>query len=211
MDRPAARHVLPEFSERTGTGVHTTDPYAKLFSERILFLGTPLDDTAASDVTAQLMYLEHAAPDQDVSLYINSPGGSFSALCAVHDAMRYICCDVETVCLGRADATAAVLLAAGTPGKRMVLPHARVLVRQPSLDGPVQGQPSDLALQAEELLRTRETLTGMLSRYTGRSTERIRRDTERDTVLDARGAVAYGLADRIVENRTAQGAAHGAW
>ncbi|MFI1970812.1 ATP-dependent Clp protease proteolytic subunit [Streptomyces cinnamoneus] len=209
MHRSTARHVLPEFTERTDGGIRTLDPYAKLFSERIVLLGTAVDDAAANDVTAQLMYLEHAAPDRDVSLYVNSPGGSFSAMCAIYDSMRYIRCDVEVVCLGQAASAAAVLLAAGTPGKRMVLPHARVLIHQPALAEPVRGTPSDLTVQADELLRAHEKLVGMLALHTGRDPERIRADLERDTFLDAPAAVAYGLADRVVVSRDASLAPHG--
>ncbi|MEU7135682.1 ATP-dependent Clp protease proteolytic subunit [Streptomyces sp. NPDC046261] len=210
MDRPAARYVLPEFTERTALGTHTLDPYAKLFSERIVMLGTPLDDTAANDVIAQLMHLEYAAPERDISLYINSPGGSFGAMCAVHDTMRFISCDIETICLGQAASAAAVLLAAGTPGKRLLLPHARLLIHQPSLAEPVQGQPSDLAIQAAELLRVRDGLVEMLALHTGQDAERVRRDLERDTFLDAEAAVAYGLADRIITDRRPLGAPAGA-
>ncbi|MGK5639170.1 ATP-dependent Clp protease proteolytic subunit [Streptomyces sp. URMC 126] len=198
-----SRHVLPEFTERTSDGRRTLDPYSKLLSERIVMLGTAVDDTAATDVIAQLMHLEHAAPDRDVSLYINSPGGSFSALCAVHDTMRYISCDIETVCLGQAAPAAALLLAAGTPGKRAVLPRARVVLGPPSLPEPVRGTPSDLAVHAEELLRRRTVQAELLARYTGRDVDRILADTDRDTVFDAEAAVAYGLADRVVENRSA--------
>ncbi|WP_320784652.1 ATP-dependent Clp protease proteolytic subunit [Streptomyces sp. CRN 30] len=208
-NEPSARYVLPEFTERTGAGVRTLDPYAKLLAERIVFLGTPIDDRSASDVTAQFMYLEHAAPDRDISLYINSPGGSFSAMTAVYDTIQYVSCDVETICLGQAASAAAVLLAGGTPGKRYALPGARVLVHQPSLPEPVEGQASDLALRADELLRNRATLEGMLVRHTGRSPEQVRADIERDTVLDAAGAVAYGLVDRVVESRKASRALPG--
>lgn len=210
MDRPAARHVLPEFTERTSLGTHTLDPYAKLFSERIVMLGTPIDDTAANDVIAQLMHLEHAAPERAISLYINSPGGSFGAMCAVYDTMRYIHCDIETICLGQAASAAAVLMAAGTPGKRLLLPHARMLIHQPSLAEPVQGQPSDLALQAEELLRVRDSLVEMLALHTGQDAGLVRRDIERDTFLDAEAAVAYGLADRVIADRRPPGAPAGA-
>src|SRR5690606_22103150 len=134
MTRPSARHALPEFTERTASGHRTTDPYAKLLEERIVFLGTPLDETSANDVTAQFMYLEHLAPERDISLYVNSPGGSFHALSALYDTLRFVTCDVETVCLGRAEGAAALLLAAGTPGKRFVLPGARLVLRQPSLE-----------------------------------------------------------------------------
>ncbi|MEU6276793.1 ATP-dependent Clp protease proteolytic subunit [Streptomyces populi] len=201
MDSPSARHVLPEFTERTSTGHQTLDPYAKLLGERIVFLGTPIDDTSANDVTAQFMYLEHQAPERDISLYINSPGGSFGAMTAIYDTMRFVTCDVETICLGRADSTAAVLLAAGTPGKRLALPGARVLLRQPSVPEPIEGHPGDLAVQAEELARTRRILEEMLGRHTGRSPERIATDIERDKVFDAPAARAYGLVDRVVPSR----------
>lgn len=201
MSRPSARQVLPEFTERTSSGHRTLDPYAKLLEERIVFLGTPLDDTAANDVMAQFMYLEHHAPDRDISLYLNTPGGSFSAMTALYDTLRYVTCDVETICLGQADATAAVLLAAGTPGKRYVLPGARVVVRQPSLPEPVQGTPSDLVIQADELARSRTLMEEMLVRHTGRPAEQVHEDLERDLVLDARAALEYGLVDRIIPSR----------
>ncbi|MCN9241035.1 ATP-dependent Clp protease proteolytic subunit [Streptomyces sp. RY43-2] len=203
MIRPSARHVLPEFTERTGYGHRTLDPYAKLLDERIVFLGAPVDDTSANDVMAQFMHLEYLDPDRDISLYINSPGGSFSAMTAIYDTMRYVGCDVETICLGQAASVAAVLLAAGTPGKRLALPGARVLIHQPSLAEPVQGQASDLAIQAEELMRTRGQLEEMLARHTGQSRERVTADIERDKILDARAAVAYGLVDHVVPNRRA--------
>ncbi|MGW3664881.1 ATP-dependent Clp protease proteolytic subunit [Streptomyces sp. NPDC005141] len=210
MTSPSARHVLPEFTERTGTGHRTQDPYSKLLSERIVFLGTPIDDISANDVTAQFMYLEHQAPEQDISLYINSPGGSFSAMTAIYDTMQFVTCDVETVCLGRAASAAAVLLAGGTPGKRLALPGARVVIHQPSVPEPIQGQASDLALQADELARTRETLEEMLVRHTGQSPERVAADIQRDKILDAPAALAYGLIDRIVPSRKASREAPGA-
>ncbi|AJE39537.1 ATP-dependent Clp protease proteolytic subunit [Streptomyces nodosus] len=210
MNRPSARHVLPELTEHTGYGQRTLDPYSKLLDERIVFLGTPVDDTSANDVMAQFMHLEYLAPDRDISLYINSPGGSFSAMTAVYDTMRYVGCDVETVCLGQAASTAAVLLAGGTPGKRFALPGARVLIRQPALTEPVQGQASDLAIQAAELARTRENLEEMLVRHTGQSPERIAADIERDTILDAPAAVRYGLIDGIIPSRKASNTAPGA-
>ncbi|MEU0715928.1 ATP-dependent Clp protease proteolytic subunit [Streptomyces lavendulocolor] len=197
----AARHVLPEFTERTSTGSRTVDPYSKLLEERIVLLGTPLDDTAANDVVAQFLHLEHAAPDQDISLYINSPGGPVSAMSAVYDTMRLIGCDVATTCIGQAASTAAVLLAAGTPGKRTALPGARVLVRQPAVEEPLRGQPSDLDIRARELLRQRDQLAAALAAHSGRSRERVDADLERDTALDAAGAVAYGLVDHIVARR----------
>lgn len=201
MTRPSARHVLPEFTERTASGQRTTDPYSKLLEGRIVLLGTQIDETSANDVMAQLMYLEHHAPDRDVSLYINSPGGSFHAMSAIHDSLRYLTCDVETICVGRAEGAAALLLAAGTPGKRLVLPGSRLVLRQPALLEPIEGQTSDLAIQAEELTRIRARMEEMLVRHTGRTAEQVRADLERDTVLDARGAVDHGLADRIVPHR----------
>ncbi|GGX78148.1 ATP-dependent Clp protease proteolytic subunit [Streptomyces minutiscleroticus] len=203
MTRPSARYVLPEFTERTSTGARTMDPYSKLLAERIVFLGTPVDDTAANDVMAQFMHLEHQAPDEDISLYINSPGGSFSAMTAVYDTMQFVTCDVETVCLGQAASAAAVLLAGGAPGKRLALPGSRVLIHQPSLAEPVRGQASDLAVQAEELLRTRGRLEEMLARHTGRDRERIGADIERDLILDAPAAVEYGIVDHVVTGRKA--------
>ena len=201
MERPIARHILPEFTERTSTGVRTVDPYSKLLDERIVFLGTRVDDTAANDVMAQLVHLEYTAPDRDISLYINSPGGSMTAMAAIYDTMRFVSCDIETVCLGQAASSAALLLAAGTPGKRAMLPGSRVLIHQPSFEEPVQGQTSDLQIQAAELIRLRDLLEEMFVRHTGQSPERIAADIERDTVFDAEGAVAYGIADRIVPSR----------
>ncbi|CAM5474980.1 ATP-dependent Clp protease proteolytic subunit [Streptomyces tendae] len=161
MIRPSARRVLPEFTERTSSGARTSDPYSKLLQERIVFLGTPIDETSANDVTAQFMYLEHQAPDRDIELYVNSPGGSFTAMTAIYDTMRYVACDVATTCLGQAGSSAAVLLAAGTPGKRAVLPGARVVIHQPALTEPVEGQASkNLAVHAGELVRVRALLEG---------------------------------------------------
>ncbi|WP_367047417.1 ATP-dependent Clp protease proteolytic subunit [Streptomyces sp. Je 1-332] len=201
MNRPSARYVLPEFTERTSTGQRTLDPYSKLLEERIVFLGTPIDDTSANDVMAQFMHLEYLAPDRDIALYINSPGGSFSAMTAIYDTIQFVSCDVETTCLGQAASAAAVLLAAGTPGKRHALPGARVLIHQPSLAEPVHGQASDLAIQADELLRTRAQLEKLLVQHTGRSAERVRADIERDKILSATEAVDYGLVDRIIASR----------
>ncbi|MET7902881.1 ATP-dependent Clp protease proteolytic subunit [Streptomyces sp. NPDC005336] len=201
MQRPTARYVLPEFTERTSSGVRTMDPYSKLLSERIVFLGTPIDETSANDVIAQLMHLEHAAPDQDISLYINSPGGSFNAMTAIYDTMQFVCCDIETICLGQAASAAAVLLAAGAPGKRLALPGARILIHQAAFSEPVQGTTSDLAIQAAEMLRTQRMLEEMLARHTGRTTERIRADIDRDKIFDAEAAVAYGLVDRLTQSR----------
>lgn len=202
MVRPSARHVLPEFTERTSFGHLTLDPYSKLLEGRIVFLGTPIDDASANDVIAQFMQLEHQAPDRPIQLYVNSPGGSFSAMTAIYDTMRYVSCEVETYCMGQAGTSAAVLLAAGAPGRRFALPGARVVLRQPVLTEPVEGQTSDLVLQAEELTRLRTTLEDMLVRHTGRSPSQVAADIERDHVLSAQEALEYGLVDRIITTRT---------
>ncbi|WP_137990730.1 ClpP family protease [Streptomyces vilmorinianum] len=201
------RYVLPEFTERTSFGSRTLDPYSKLLEERIVFLGTPIDETSANDVIAQFLHLEYADPDRDISLYINSPGGSISAMSAIYDTMQVVTCDVETTCLGQAASTAAVLLAAGAPGKRLALPGARVVLQQPTTDEPLQGQPSDLDIQARELLRLRAMLAGMLVTHTGQNRERIEADIDRLTVLDAPAAAAYGLVDHVIQNRGASGGA----
>ncbi|MEU3701576.1 ATP-dependent Clp protease proteolytic subunit [Streptomyces anulatus] len=201
MIRPAARYVLPEFTERTATGTRTLDPYSKLLSERIVFLGSPIDDIAASDLIAQFMYLEHADPDRSLSLYINSPGGTFQAMAAVYDTMRFLTCEVETFCLGQAGSYAAALLAAGAKGRRHALPGARVVIQQPAMEEPMRGQPSDLEIHARELVRTREMFAAMLVRDTGRTAEQITADIERDTILDAKAALDYGLVDHVMENR----------
>ncbi|MFI7412743.1 ATP-dependent Clp protease proteolytic subunit [Streptomyces sp. NPDC049627] len=203
MTRPSARYVLPEFTERTSSGTKTQDPYSKLLEERIVFLGTQVDETSANDVMAQFMYLEHKEPDRDISLYINSPGGSFSAMTAIYDTMQYVTCDVETICLGQAGSAAAVLLAGGTSGKRFALPGARMVIHQPGLPEPVEGQASDLAIQADELTRIRARMEEMLARHTGRSREQVTEDIERDKILNAQEAVEYGLVDRIIPSRKA--------
>jgi ATP-dependent Clp protease protease subunit len=201
MTRPSARHVLPEFTERTSAGHRTLDPYSKLLEERIVFLGTPIDDISANDVMAQFMHLEYQAPDRDISLYINSPGGSLTAMSAIYDTLQFVTCDVETICLGQAGTSAALLLAAGTPGKRSALPGARVVLHQPSFPEPIQGQASDLAIQAEELARTRSQLEALLALHTGRTVEQVSADIERDRIMDAQQALEYGLVDRIVSTR----------
>jgi ATP-dependent Clp protease protease subunit len=209
MTRPFARHVLPEFTERTSFGHRTMDPYSKLLEERIVFLGTPIDDFSANNVMAQFMYLEHKDPDRDIALYINSPGGSFSAMTALYDTIRYVTCDVETTCLGQAGSSASVLLAAGTPGKRFALPGARMTIRQPALPEPVEGQASDLAIQADELARIRATLEEMLARHTGRTPEQVTADIERDKYLTAQEAVEYGLVDGIIPSRKTSAGSQG--
>ncbi|WP_432125018.1 ATP-dependent Clp protease proteolytic subunit [Streptomyces sp. C10-9-1] len=205
MHRPASRHALPEFTDRSPLGTRTLDPYAKLFGERIVVLGAPLDDTAANDAVARLLLLEHASPGQDIQLYINSPGGPFAAMTAVYDTLAAITCDVATTCIGRADSTAALLLASGTPGKRSALPGSRILLRQPAADEPLHGSPSDLAVHAEELLRRRALTVALTSRHTGRDEAAVAGDLERDLVLDARAAKAYGVVDHVLGGRRGTG------
>jgi len=192
--------VLPSFTERTSYGVREMNPYNKLFEDRVIFLGTPIDDTAANDVMAQLLTLESIAPDQDVNLYINSPGGSFTAMTAIYDTMRFIRPEIHTVCVGEASSAAAVLLAAGTPGKRAALPHARILLHQPATEGG-RGQSSDLEIHAREILRMRDQQEEILSRHTGRSPLEIRRDIERDRIFTAEQARTYRLIDDVYASR----------
>jgi ATP-dependent Clp protease, protease subunit len=195
-----ARYLLPELVERTSHGEFSTDPYSKLLGDRIVVLGTVVDDTSANDVMAQLLYLDYDHPGRDISLLINSPGGSVTAMLAIYDTMRFICADVQTVCIGQAASAAALLLAAGTPGKRMMLPNARALIHQPALDVS-HGPTSDLELQAREVLRMRATMEDLLARHTGQSRDRVRADIERDTVLDGPQAIGYGLVDRLTRSR----------
>jgi len=186
--------------ERTSYGIQESNPYNKLFEGRIIFLGTPIDDATANDVLAQLICLESAEPDRPISMYINSPGGSVTAMAAIYDTMQYIRPQVHTYCLGQAASAAAVLLAAGAAGHRAVVPSARVLIHQPSIEG-VYGQESDLQIQAAEISRMRQFMESTLAHHTGQSPERIRTDVERDLFLTAERAVEYGLADRIVPSR----------
>ena len=195
-----ARSVLPSFVERTSYGHQETNPYSKLFEGRIVFLGAPIDDVVANDVMAQLICLESSEPDREISMYINSPGGSLTAMTAIHDTMRYIRPEVHTYCLGQAASAAAVLLAAGAPGRRSVVPNSRVLIHQPSVDV-VRGQTSDLEIHAAEMTRLRRQLEAALVESTGQSPERVRDDIERDLILTADEAVAYGLADHVITSR----------
>jgi ATP-dependent Clp protease protease subunit len=197
---PQARRTLPSFVERTSYGVQESDPYNKLFSERVVFLGTQVDDASANDIMAQLLWLEADDPDRDIHLYINSPGGSSTSLMAIYDTMRYVRSDIETVCLGQAASAAAVILAAGTPGKRFALPNARILIHQPAIEG-TYGQVSDLEIQAAEIQRIREQLETTLALHTGRDIEEIRRDIERDKVLTAADAKEYGIVDELLPYR----------
>ena len=194
-----ARYVLPNIIERTSRGEYGMDPYSKLLKERIVFLGVQIDDVSANDVMAQLLYLESEDPDRDINIYINSPGGSFTALTAIYDTMMYIRPDVSTVCLGQAASAAAVLLAAGTKGKRFAVPNARILIHQPSGSG--EGQSSDIEIQANEIMRMRALLEKMLSDHTGRTEEMVRKDINRDKILTAAEAVDYGLIDEVLKSR----------
>jgi len=193
-------YFIPQWEERTSYGMRRVDPYTKLFEERTIFLGTPISDEIANAVMAQLLCLESMDPDRDISIYINSPGGSFTALTAIYDTIRYIKADVQTVCLGQAASAAAVLLAAGTPGKRMALPNSRIIIHQPATEG-TYGQSSDIEIQANEILRLRELLEKMIVDASGKSQEEVSRDIERDKFLTAEQAVEYGLIDSVLESR----------
>jgi ATP-dependent Clp protease protease subunit len=200
---PTGRYIVPQFEERTAYGYKRQDPYNKLFEDRIIFLGAPVDDTSADDIMAQLIVLESADTDRDITMYINSPGGSFTALTAIYDTMQYIKPDIQTVCLGQAASAAAVLLAAGTKGKRLALPNARVMIHQPALAGSDYGQASDIEIQANEVMRMREWLEEVLSRHSNRTVEQVRQDIERDKILTAEQAVEYGLVDQVLASRKA--------
>ncbi|MFE7565316.1 ATP-dependent Clp protease proteolytic subunit [Kitasatospora sp. NPDC057500] len=200
--RAEGRYIVPRFVERTSQGIREYDPYAKLFEERIIFLGSQVDDVSANDIMAQLLCLESMDPDREIQMYINSPGGSFTALTAIYDTMQYVKPDITTVCMGQAASAAAVLLAAGTPGKRMALPNARILIHQPYTETG-RGQVSDLEIQAKEIFRMREQLEEMLSKHSNRSVEQVRDDIERDKILTAEEAVEYGLVDLVISTRKA--------
>ena len=197
----SARYVLPTIEEKTAYGFKRLDPYTKLFEERIIFLGQPIDDTVANDVMAQLLTLESMDPDRDIMMYINSPGGSFTALTAIYDTMQFVRPDVMTICLGQAASAAAILLAGGAKGKRMALEHARILIHQPSSEG--GGQGSDIEIQAREILRMRTLLEEMLAKHSTKTTEEIAKDIERDKILTAAEAVEYGLIDQVLASRKA--------
>ncbi|GAB2546229.1 ATP-dependent CLP protease proteolytic subunit ClpP2 [Nocardia heshunensis] len=201
MQMPQGRYILPSFVEHSSFGVKESNPYNKLFEERIIFLGAQVDDTSANDIMAQLLVLESLDPDRDITMYINSPGGSFTALMAIYDTMQYVRADVATVCLGQAASAAAVLLAAGAPGKRAALPNARILIHQPSTSGGIQGQVSDLEIQAAEIERMRRLMETTLARHTGKDADVIRKDTDRDKILTADEAKEYGLVDTVFEYR----------
>jgi ATP-dependent Clp protease protease subunit len=196
-----ARYILPQFIEHTPNGQRQYDPYAKLFEERIVFVGTPIDQTVANDVMAQLLVLESQDPDRDITMYINSPGGSVPDMLAIYDTMQYVHCDIVTVCLGEAASAAAILLAGGTAGKRAALPNATILIHQPRTGGAFQGQVSDLEIQAAEIERIRKRLDEILAGHTGQPADKIRRDTDRDNILTAAQAKEYGIIDEVFEYR----------
>jgi ATP-dependent Clp protease protease subunit len=198
---PNSRYILPSFEERTAYGYKRQDPYAKLFEDRIIFLGVQVDDASADDVMAQLLVLESMDPDRDIVMYINSPGGSFTAMTAIYDTMQYIRPHIQTVVLGQAASAAAVLTAAGTPGKRLALPNARILIHQPAIGEAGQGQASDIEIQAAEILRMRVWLEETLSAHSNRSVEQVNKDIDRDKILSATEALEYGLIDQVLTSR----------
>jgi ATP-dependent Clp protease protease subunit len=194
-----SNYTIPIVIEQTSRGERSFDIYSRLLKERIIFLGTPIDDGVANVVMAQLLHLESEDPDRDINMYINSPGGSFTALTAIYDTMQFVKPEIQTICMGQAASAAAVILAAGTKGKRLALEHARVLIHQPSGGG--EGQSSDIEIQAREILRMRDLLESMLARHTGKEESAIRKDIERDKILTAREAVEYGIIDEVVASR----------
>ncbi|OUE21127.1 ATP-dependent Clp protease proteolytic subunit 2 [Clavibacter michiganensis] len=198
---PSSRYILPSFEERTAYGYKRQDPYAKLFEDRIIFLGVQVDDASADDVMAQLLVLESMDPDRDIVMYINSPGGSFTAMTAIYDTMQYVSPQIQTVCLGQAASAAAVLLAGGAPGKRLALPNARVLIHQPATGESSGGQASDIEIQAAEIMRMRSWLEDTLAKHTKRDRDQINRDIERDKILGADEALEYGLIDQVLTSR----------
>ncbi|NIJ13300.1 ATP-dependent Clp protease protease subunit [Saccharomonospora amisosensis] len=199
---PQSRYVLPSYVERTSYGVKESNPYNKLYEERQIMLGVQVDDASANDVMAQLLHLEHEDPDRDIIIYINSPGGSFTALMAIYDTMQYVRPDIQTVCLGQAASAAAVLLAAGTKGKRLALPNSRVLIHQPATEG-AYGQVSDLEIQAREIQRVRRLMETTLAKHTNKSADEVRADIERDKILTPEEAKEYGIIDEVLSYRKA--------
>jgi ATP-dependent Clp protease protease subunit len=200
LNLPQSRYILPSFVERTSYGVKESNPYNKLFEERIIFLGVQIDDASANDVMAQLLTLESTDPDREIIMYINSPGGSFTSMTAIYDTMQFVRPHIQTVCLGQAASAAAVLLAAGTPGRRLALPNSRILIHQPATEG-VYGQVSDLEIQAAEIGRMRAALEEILSRHSNKTPEEVRKDIDRDKILTAAEAKDYGLIDEVLEYR----------
>jgi len=197
--QPAYNYLVPTVVEQTNRGERAFDLYSRLLKDNIIFLGTPIDDTIANLVCAQLLHLESENPDKDINIYINSPGGDITALFAIYDTMQYIKADITTICYGQAASAAAVLLAAGTKGKRLALPHARVLLHQPWGSG--SGQATDIEIQAREILRMRDLLEDILVEHTGQPKDKLKRDTDRDFVLSAEEAKEYGIIDEVISNR----------
>src|SRR4051795_4560658 len=195
------RYILPSFEERTAYGFKRQDPYAKLFEDRVVFLGVQIDDASADDIMAQLLVLESMDPDRDIMMYINSPGGSFTAMTAIYDTMQYIRPQIQPAVLRQAASAAAVLAAAGTPGKRLALPNARILIHQPAVGQAGRGQASDIEIQAKEILRLRTWLEETLVKHSNHDLERINKDLERDTILSADEALDYGLIDQVLSSR----------
>ena len=193
-------YYIPQWEERTSYGIRRIDPYTKLFEDRIIYLGTPISDEVANAVIAQLLCLQSMNPDQDISIYINSPGGSFTALTAIYDTIQFIKPDVQTVCIGQAASAAAILLGAGAKGKRLALPNSRILIHQPYTEGTF-GQTSDIEIQANEILRMRELLEKMISDHSGKSIDEVSRDIERDKILTAADAKEYGIIDQVISSR----------
>jgi len=201
VPQPSGRYILPQFEERTSYGMKRLDPYTKMFEDRIIFLGVQVDDASADDIIAQLIVLESQDPDRDILMYINSPGGAFTAMTAIYDTMQYIKPDIQTFVVGQAASAAAVLMAAGAKGKRFALPNARILIHQPALGGGDYGQASDIEIQANEVLRMRTWLEDTLAGHTGRTSEQINEDIERDKIMSAAEAKAYGLIDEVLMSR----------
>ena len=198
---PQSRYIVPQFEERTSYGTRSLDPYTKLFGDRIVFLGVQVDDTSADDIMAQLLVLESQDPERDIIMYINSPGGSFTAMTAIYDTMQYVRPQIQTVVLGQAASAAAVILAGGTPGKRLALPNSRVLIHQPSTGDSGHGQASDIEIQAKEIARLREWLEETLSKHSNKSVDEVRKDIDRDKILTAPEALEYGLIDQVLTSR----------
>jgi ATP-dependent Clp protease protease subunit len=190
---------MPYVTEDSPRGRETRDVFSRLLKDRIIFLGTPIDDTVSNLVIAQLLHLESEDPDKDISIYINSPGGEITGLFAIYDTMQFIKCEVSTICLGQAASAAAVILASGTPGKRYILPHSRVLIHQPH--GGASGQAVDIEIQAKEIVRMRETLDEILAYHTGQTVEKVANDTDRDFIMGASEAKEYGIVDEVITNR----------
>jgi ATP-dependent Clp protease protease subunit len=192
--------LIPMVVEQTNRGERAYDIYSRLLRDSIIFIGTPIDDNVSNVVTAQLLFLEAEDPERDISLYINSPGGSITAGLAIYDTMQFIRPDVSTICVGQAASMAAVLLAAGSPKKRFALPHARILIHQPWMSG-LQGQATDIEIHAKEILRTRTILNRILSKHTHQQLERIEKDVERDYIMTADQSKEYGIIDEVISKR----------